>query len=91
MGFLFRTGSRPSPAAFPTPGQLRRARVSGTTSAPTPTSPPSGIDGVTPIAVANVPRSRAIPAAEMVTGSRVDLDAGPPFDPDELVVIAVFT
>ncbi len=49
------------------------------------------LDGSGAQTLTSLPVSRAIAAAEMVAGRRVVLDAGPPFDPDELVVIAVFT
>jgi len=47
-------------------------------------------DGSGAQALADLPVSRAIPAAEMVAGRRVGLDPGDAFDPDELVVIAVW-
>jgi len=40
--------------------------------------------------LANLPVSRAIPAAEMVAGRRVLLDASEPHNPEEMVVVAVW-
>jgi hypothetical protein len=40
--------------------------------------------------LAELPVSRAIPAAELVAGRRVLLDAGEPHNPEEIVVIAVW-